>query len=235
MGKVIRAQRLGTSPRRKSPGHRFTEDVRYPILRQPMAGKVVDIAHDSGRTAPLALVKFENGTAKHMISSVGLTVGQSISFGKEGEIKEGNAMQIRSIPEGTLVSNIEINPGDGGKIARAAGTFCRIVTHDLKGTAIQLPSGALKTINSGCLATVGIVAGAGRAEKPMLTAGKHHHLMKARNKLWPVVKGVNMNPVDHPFGGGGHPHIGKPKTVSRNAPPGRKIGSIAARRTGKQR
>src|SRR3989338_8931740 len=121
------------------------------------------------------------------------------------------------------------------KFARSAGTFCRIVTHDQRGTVVQLPSGSFKTVDSKCRAGIGIVAGAGREEKPLLKAGKHYHLMQARNKLWPVGKGVNMNPVDHPFGGGGHPHTGKPKTVSRNAPPGRKIGSIAARRTGMQR
>jgi len=260
MGKIIRAQKVGSSPRRRSPSHRFAENVRYPHTKrdgnaelphihstktqrmsrfvqhaQHTSGTVVDIIHDSGRTAPLSRIRYEDGKEQHFIAQVGVTTGDIITIGKAGEIKEGNVMSIREIPEGTLVSNVELTPGDGGKISRAAGTFCRIVTHDLKGTVIQLPSGSLKTINSGCFATVGIVAGAGREEKPMLKAGKHHHLMKARNKLWPVVKGVNMNPVDHPFGGGGHPHIGKPKTVSRHAPPGRKIGSIAARRTGKKR
>ncbi len=235
MGKVIRAQRFGSSPRRQSPSHRFGGEARYPSISEGLTAKVVDIFHDSGRTAPIAVVKLANGESFNLVATVGMTVGEEISFKKAGETKEGYVMALRDIPEGTLVSNVEITPGDGGSLSRTAGTFCRIVTHDQKGTVIQLPSGSLKTVNSGCLATVGIVAGGGREEKPMLKAGKHHHLMKARNKLWPVVKGVNMNPVDHPFGGGGHPHTGKPKTVSRHAPPGRKIGSIAARRTGKQR
>ncbi len=235
MGKTIRAQKFGKSPMRRSPSHRFIGEISYPMLGEGIRAKVADILHDSGRTAPVAVLRLENGESFNLIATVGLSVGDEIIFKKAGETKEGYVMPLRDIPEGTLVSNVEITPGDGGSLSRTAGTFCRIVTHDQKGTVLQLPSGNLKTLNSGCLATVGIVAGGGREEKPMLKAGKHHHLMKARNRLWPVVKGVNMNPVDHPFGGGGHPHTGKPKTVSRHAPPGRKIGSIAARRTGKKR
>jgi len=82
---------------------------------------------------------------------------------------------------------------------------------------------------------VGIVAGGGRIDKPMLKAGRNYHKYKAKRKSWPRVRGVAMNPVDHPFGGGNHQHIGKPSTVSRYAPPGRKVGLIAARRTGRIR
>jgi len=234
MGKVIRAQRIGKSPRRKSPGHRFVAAAKYPSIKQDIRGTVVDIIHDSGRTAPLAFIKFENGQEAHLVAQVGVQAGQQISFNK-GEVKEGNVLHLKEIPEGTLISAVEIIPGDGGKIARAGGTFCRIVTRDRRGTVIQLPSGGFKTVSSDCLATVGIVAGVGRKEKPLLKAGKHFYIARSRNKLWPVVKGVNMNPVDHPYGGGGHTHLGKPKTVSRHAPPGRKIGSIAERRTGKMR
>ncbi len=235
MGKVIRAQRVGTSPRRRSPGHRFRADVIHPKFGVTEAyGKVLDIVHDPGRTAPLALVQFENNKKLYIVAPLGLKIGQQISYGK-AEIKEGNISTIGGIPEGTLVYNVENIPGDGGKFARSGGTFCRIVTHDQRGTVVQLPSGTFKTVDSKCRAAVGIVAGSGRHEKPFMKAGPHFHAMSARNRLWPVVKGVNMNPVDHPFGGGGHPHTGKPKTVARSAPPGRKIGSIAARRTGKQR
>src|SRR3989344_7478230 len=235
MGKVIRAQRLGSTPRRRSPGHRFRANVIHQQFGvKEFYGKVIDIVHDPGRTAPLTLVEFENGEKLYTIAPLRVKIGQTIVYGK-AEIAEGNITFIGDIPEGTLVYNVENNPGDGGKFARGAGTFCRIVTHDARGTIVQLPSGAFKTINSKCRAGIGVVAGSGRHEKPFMKAGTHYYAMRARNKLWPVVKGVNMNPVDHPFGGGGHPHTGKPKTVARSAPPGRKIGSVAARRTGVQR
>jgi large subunit ribosomal protein L2 len=97
-----------------------------------------------------------------------------------------------------------------------------------------MPSGVLKWFNPKCRATVGIVAGGGRVDRPFLKAGKKYHKMKARAAKYPRVSGVAMNAIDHPFGGGNRKHPGRPTTVSRNAPPGRKVGQIAARRTGKR-
>jgi len=101
-------------------------------------------------------------------------------------------------------------------------------------TIVQLPSGKMKKLNPKCRAVIGIVAGGGRTEKPFCKAGKKFHRMKVRATKWPTSRGVAMNVVDHPFGGGGQQHCGRPKTVARGTPPGRKVGSIAARRTGRK-
>jgi len=99
--------------------------------------------------------------------------------------------------------------------------------------AIQMPSGKQKWFNEMCLATIGIVAGGGRGEKPFVKAGNKYHKMKSQAQKWPRSSGLKMNVIDHPFGGGGHQHCGRPKTVARGTSPGRKVGSIAARRTGR--
>ena len=129
---------------------------------------------------------------------------------------------------------VEFKPFDGGKSARASGVYAILVAHENKRTMVQLPSGKMKWVSSKCRATIGVVSGGGRIEKPLLKAGKKYNMMKSKAGKYPRVSGVAMNSIDHPFGGGGHQHPGKPKTVSRGAPPGRKVGSIAARRTGKR-
>jgi large subunit ribosomal protein L2 len=143
-------------------------------------------------------------------------------------------MPIGRISEGIPIYNIELSPGDGGKLVRSAGANATIVSHDGEKTIIQLPSSRFKTLNSNCRATVGILAGGGRKDKPFLKAGKKHYEFRKRGKQYPVVRGVAMCAVSHPHGGGGHQHVGKPYTVKRGAPPGRKVGSIAAKRTGRK-
>merc|ERR1712187_40702 len=103
---------------------------------------------------------------------------------------------------------------------------------DANTTQIRLPSGIKKTVSADCRATVGIVAGGGRLDKPMLKAGRAYHKYRVKRNCWPTVRGVAMNPVEHPFGGGNHQHIGNPSTCRRDASPGAKVGLIAARRTG---
>jgi large subunit ribosomal protein L2 len=239
MGKRIRAQRIGVSPRRRSPGHRFKGAIKHASLQSfaegTSKGEVIDFLHDPGRTAPVARVKFEDGSIESVIAPNSLSVGDEVSKGPSAKTSLGNSVFLSKIPEGTLVYNVEANPGDGGKFARASGTFIKIVSHDPTGTVVQMKSGAFKTLNAKCRANVGVVAGGGRLEKPFVKGGTKRKVMRARGKLHPRVSGVHMNPTDHPFGGGNHPHIGKPKTVSRHAPPGRKVGSISPKRTGKKR
>eukprot|EP01106_Pelomyxa_sp_JSP_P004700 TRINITY_DN1748_c0_g1_i2.p2 TRINITY_DN1748_c0_g1~~TRINITY_DN1748_c0_g1_i2.p2 ORF type:complete len:152 (-),score=47.48 TRINITY_DN1748_c0_g1_i2:132-587(-) len=139
------------------------------------------------------------------------------------------------MPEGTVVCNVERKVGDRGTLARASGNYATVVSHntDLNRTKIKLPSGQKKTVSSTCRGMVGVVAGGGRTDKPLLKAGNAYWKFKAKRKCWPRVRGVCMNPVDHPHGGGLHCHLGKPSTVRRSAPPGQKVGLIAARRTGR--
>merc|ERR1712205_300792 len=121
----------------------------------------------------------------------------------------------------------------GGKFAKTSGGFAQIIGH-IEGadkTRLRMPSGQKKTITSFARAAIGIVAGGGRIDKPMLKAARAFHKYKAKRNSWPKVRGVAMNPVEHPHGGGNHQHIGHPSTVRRDSVPGQKVGLIAARRT----
>lgn len=134
-------------------------------------------------------------------------------------------MPVNRIPEGTVICNVEGNAGDRGKFARASGTSAIIIGHsdDNEKTRVRLPSGARKTLTGSARAMVGLVAAGGRTDKPILKAGNQFHKFKRQRKKWPQVRGVAMNPVEHPHGGGNHQHIGKPATVSRYAAPGQKV------------
>lgn len=147
----------------------------------------------------------------------------------------GNVLPVGDMPEGTVVCNLEQKPGDRGRMARCSGDYAIVVGHieEAGKTQVRLPSGSKKTIMSNCRAMVGIVAGGGRMDKPMLKAGRSYHKYRVKRKAWPVVRGVARNPVEHPHGGGNHQHIGKASTCLRAAPPGRKCGLIGARRTGR--
>ena len=236
MGKRLIQQRRGRiKGRYGSPSHRFKGDVKYARDISKNEGIVVDILHDSGRTAPLASVKLKDNNKILVIAPEGIKIGDEIKFSEnKNEIAVGNIMPVGKIPEGAPVYNVELSPGDGGKLVRAGGSNATVVSHDKKTTVIQLPSGAFKRLDSSCKATVGIVAGGGRKDKPLVKAGKKYYAFRTRGKQYPVVRGVAMNPVSHPHGGGGHQHVGKPYTVKRGASPGRKVGSIAAKRTGRK-
>lgn len=143
-------------------------------------------------------------------------------------------LPLESMPEGTIVCNIEEKAGDRGALARTSGNYATVIGHNIDDgtTRIKLPSGSKKVVASNCRAAIGIVAGGGRMDKPLLKAGRAYHKYKAKRNCWPVTRGVAMNPVDHPHGGGNHQHVGHATTVSRYAPAGKKVGLIAARRTG---
>lgn len=235
MGKRIIPQRRGANKGRfKVPSHRHKGKVRYP--HKFKKGVVTDIMHDIGHTAPLAKIKSESGETAFMPATEGIKVGDEIEFStNKKDVKPGNIILLDKIPEGAPIYNIEMNPGDGGKLVRSGGTNGIVVSHAGGKTVIQLPSGKFKTLNSKCKATVGVAAGGGRGDKPFLKAGKRSKLAKGKGRLYPKVRGVAMNPVDHPHGGGGHQHVGKPSTVKRGSSPGRKVGSIAAKKTGRGR
>jgi large subunit ribosomal protein L8e len=146
----------------------------------------------------------------------------------------GNILPVNSLPEGTIVSNCEGKLGDRGSFARASGCSAVIIGHSDEGrkTRIRLPSGIRKTVQGTCRAMVGVVAGGQRTDKPLLKANNSYFKYRGKRNHWPRVRGVAMNPVEHPHGGGNHQHIGHPSTVRRDTPRGRKVGLIAARRTG---
>ncbi len=240
MGKRLIVQRRGKGTSTyKSPSHRGMGPVKYPRYSDEekggtIKGRVVSLHHAPSRTAPVAKVKYEDGSKGLVLVSEGTNVGQEILFGRSKEIKAGNVMALSEIPEGTPVFNIEGRKGDGGKYVRSAGTYALLVGHDPSKTMIQLPSGVMKAFSPQCRATIGVVGAGGRREKPMLKAGKKRHSIRSRAKYWPRVRGVAMNIVNHPYGGGSKQSAGKTDSVSRHAPPGRKVGLIAPKKTGKR-
>ncbi|TNN09240.1 60S ribosomal protein [Schistosoma japonicum] len=227
MGRVIRSQRKGAGGVFKAhtkhrKGAARLRPVDFAERHGYIRGVVKEIIHDPGRGAPLAKVAFRDVYSYKLIKQTFIAA-------------EG--LHTGAMPEGTVVCNLEEKCGDRGRLARASGNYATVVAHnpDTKRTRVKLPSGAKKVLPSTCRAMVGLVAGGGRVDKPILKAGRAYHKYKAKRHCWPVVRGVAMNPVEHPHGGGNHQHIGKPSTIRRDASHGRKVGLIAARRTGRIR
>ncbi|MBP1909306.1 50S ribosomal protein L2 [Methanolobus bombayensis] len=237
MGKRLISQNRGAGkPTYRAPSHKYKAALTHPRVDEEdtIYATVIEITHDPARSAPVVKVSFENGEERLILAPEGIAVGDRIACGISAEIKPGNILPLAEIPEGSPVCNIESKPNDGGHFARASGTYATVVSHDRGKTVVQMPSGEMKWLNPKCRATIGIVAGGGRVDRPFLKAGKKYHKMKTRAAKYPRVSGIAMNAIDHPYGGGNRKHPGKPTTVGRNAPPGRKVGQIAARRTGKR-
>ncbi len=222
------------APRMLSPSHRHSGNVSYPVNWTGTA-TVEKIDHAPGRTCILATLKTSEGKELLHIASEGMSVGQTVVFTNTTQIQPGNVTVVSKIPEGTPIYNIEARPNDGGKFVRTAGTAAEIVTHAEGRTVVRMPSGKFRDCHPLARATIGLVAGGGRGDKPFLKAGKVYHHMRARGQRWPRVRGVAMNPVDHPHGGGAHNFRGGQTSVARGAPPGRKVGKIAPSRTGMRR
>jgi len=247
MGRVIRAQRKGSGGIFKS----HTKHRKGPARHRPLdfaerhgyvKGVVKELLHDPGRGAPLAVVQFRHQYKYRLdkqlfVAAEGLYTGQFLYCGRKAALTVGNVLPLAVMPEGTIICNVEGKVGDRGSFARCSGNYSTIVGHldDGNKTKIRLPSGAKKIVSSSCRAMIGLVSGGGRIDKPILKAGVAFWKYKAKRNSWPRVRGVAMNPVDHPHGGGNHQHIGHPSTVRRDAPAGQKVGLIAARRTGRLR
>lgn len=237
MGKNLIQQARGKGgPRYRAPSFRYKGECKYTKYEEiTLTGKIIDLVHCQGHSAPLAQIKYENGDMVLVQAPEGVRVGDEVKMGNNIEVKKGNVMPLRNIPEGIAIYNIESFPGDGGKFVRASGGFAKIITKMQNKIVVELPSAKRRLFLPECRATIGIIAGSGRKEKPFLKAGKRYYAMRARNKLWPQVSGTSMNAVDHPFGGSSSAVKGGSTQASRNAPPGRKVGKIAPKRTGKKR
>lgn len=247
MGKVTLSCRKGKGSvfvaktrLRKGPVRMRRSD--YSERNGYVKGIIKDIIHEPGRGAPIAKVQFNNPITykkdnELFVAVEGMYSGQFVYCGKKAQLAVGNVLPMGQLPEGSVVCNVESKAGDRGRLIKTSGAYGVVVAHDEdKGTTkIRLPSGAKKTVSSLCRGMVGIVAGGGRTDKPLLKAGRAYHKYRVKRNEWPKVRGVAMNPVEHPFGGGNHQHIGHPSTASREAPSGAKAGLIAARRTGRLR
>ncbi|MEM0121578.1 MAG: 50S ribosomal protein L2, partial [Thermoprotei archaeon] len=225
MGKRILVRRAGrgTSVFR-SPTWKRVGAARYPLLER-LKGVVVELLHDPGRGVPVARVKYENGQF-FTVAWEGCWVGQEVELGRDAPPLNGNVLPLSAVPDGAKVFNIELKLGDGGSIARASGAYCTVVSHGEGKVVLTLPSGASKVLDARCRATIGVAAAGGRIEKPFMKAGVKYHLMKAKPTKYPRVRGVAMNIVSHPHGGGNHPSVSRSTTVSRRLPPGKKVGHI---------
>jgi large subunit ribosomal protein L2 len=210
--------------------------VRYPFVPEGItaAMKVLDIVHERGRAYPLAEVDY-SGKKFFLPAVSGTVVGSQIQIGPQASVTTGNILPLANIPEGSSICNIERYLGDGGRLVRQAGESAILFANTPQGSTIRMPSGRTAFLSSKCRASIGIVSGGGRTEKPFLRAGAKYHLMKSKGKMYPRMRGIAMAAVYHPFGGGRHQHPGKSTSTSRNAPPGRKVGHIAPRKTGRKR
>lgn len=238
MGKPLQQQRKGKgSPSFRRPSHRFKADVMlraYDAAEREgvVKGEVVGFVDDPARTALLMDLKFEDGKRMMLIAPEGIHVGGKVEMGSKAGIGIGNTLPLSLIPDGTPIYNIESSVGDGGKYVRSAGTTAFVVAHKENMVLVRLPSKQVRPFDPRCRAQVGVVSAGGMPERPMMTAGRMHYKAHARNLQWPHVRGVAMNAVDHPFGGGQH-HPGKPTTTARGTPAGRKVGHLAARTVGR--
>ena len=239
MGKRLKQQTRGkATPKYRAKSHRYKAEVKhrkYDDIEKTgfLRGEVVEFIDAPERNTLLARVVFENGEERVIIAPEGIAIGDEIHVGVQGKPLLGSVLPLYAIPDGFYVYNIEKVPGDGGKFARSAGSYGILITKENGKAYIRMPSKRIVEINEECRAQIGVVAGAGVKEKPLLKAGNAYYKYRAKNKPWPKVRGVKMSAYDHPFGGKQH-HEGKPTTVSKHAPPGAKVGHIRARQTGRR-
>lgn len=232
MGKriIVQARGKGSSTyrvRKKA----FKYKLKY-LNKLEGEGTVIRLFNSSAHSSPLAKIKCSEGVF-YIPACKGMFENQKIKFdGKE--IKDGNIMRIGNLPLKTKIYNIESRPKDGGKFIRSGGNYATINKIVGESVFVLMPSKKEKKFNPNCRAIIGVSAGSGRLDKPILKAGKKHHIKKAKSKLWPRTSAVKMNAIDHPFGSGRAKNP-KSKIAKRNAPPGRRIGLIRPRRTGKKK
>ena len=231
MGKNLRQQRLGKgTPKYKVLSHKYVGKADYRLIpKDAEKGILKKIIDAPGRNTPLAIIKIGS---KHVyqIPNQGAYVGEEIDFKNPGK---GNILELGDIPEGNIIYNIELRPGDGGKICRSSGAFATLVTKEDNKIVILMPTKKKKIFSSRCRATIGKAASFGRISKPFRKAGNKFHYKRSMGKLHARTSGSSMNAVDHPFGGSTNP--GRSKNVGRQMPPGTKVGNIAPRRTGKRK
>jgi len=231
MGKTIIQQARGHGSKTyqvRPSAYRFR--IGYPPLENTGKAKVLCLINSPAHSSPLAKIQI-NGKVFFNPACQGLYEGQEIEMGTD-KLVEGNIIPLKNASFNTNLFNIEIRPGDGGKIARTSGTFATVQRVENGQAFVLLGNKREIKLDANCRATIGITAGQGRKLKPVVKAGKKWHMMKARNKLWPRTSAVKFNAVDHPFGCGRGKRI-KSKIAKRNAPAGAKVGHLRPRRTGR--
>ncbi len=184
--------------RRRGGGHkRLYRVVDFKRRNFDVPAKVMRLEYDPNRSAFIALIEYEGGEQSYILAPQRLAVGDMVISGERADIKPGNAMPLASIPVGTIVHNVEMKPGKGGQIARAAGTYVQLVGRDAGYALLRLGSGEVRMVRADCMASIGAVSNSDNANAKLGKAGRKRWIGKR-----PSVRGVSMNPVDHPHGGG---------------------------------
>jgi large subunit ribosomal protein L2 len=184
--------------RRRGGGHkRRYRLVDFKRRKFDVPAKVLRLEHDPNRTAFIALIEYEDGEQSYILAPQRVGPGDAVISGAKADIKPGNAMPLAAIPVGTIVHNVEMKPGKGGQLARSAGTYVQLVGRDAGYALMRLSSGEVRMVRAECMATVGAVSNPDQANIKLGKAGRKRWLGKR-----PAVRGVAMNPIDHPHGGG---------------------------------
>lgn len=171
-----------------------------------MTATVLTLEYDPNRSAHIALVQYEDGEKRYILAPVGLKVGDKIEAGANADIKPGNALPLSNIPTGTFIHNVELYPGRGGQLARAAGNAAQLMAKEGVYALLRLPSGELRNVSADCMATIGQVGNTDHENVKIGKAGRTRHM-----GIRPTVRGSVMNPNDHPHGGGeGKSPVGRP-------------------------
>ncbi|WP_243313486.1 50S ribosomal protein L2 [Fundidesulfovibrio agrisoli] len=186
-----------TSRRRGAGNKRRYREIDFRRDKMNIPAKVATIEYDPNRSARIALLHYADGEKRYILAPVGVNVGDTVVSGETADIRPGNALPMFKMPVGTLLHNIEMSPGRGGQMCRAAGTYAQLVAKEGKHALLRLPSGEVRNVLAACIATVGQVGNVTHENVSIGKAGRNRWLGKR-----PEVRGVAMNPVDHPHGGG---------------------------------
>ena len=171
--------------------------IDFKRKKDDMVATVVGIEYDPNRSANIALIEYEDGTKSYILAPIGLKDGDQVVSGMNTDIKPGNCLPIENIPVGTLIHNIELNPGQGGKLVKAAGGSAQLMAKEGAYAHVRLPSGEMRLILARCRATIGTIGNTDHENIKLGKAGRKRHM-----GIRPTVRGSVMNPVDHPHGGG---------------------------------
>ena len=184
--------------------------IDFKRKKDNVQATVIGIEYDPNRTSNIALIKYDDGELSYILAPVGLTDGDKVISGENVDIKPGNSMPIANIPVGTLIHNIELNPGQGGKLVKAAGGEAQLMAKEGKYAHVRLPSGEMRLVRAECRATIGTIGNSDHANVKLGKAGRSRHM-----GIRPTVRGSVMNPNDHPHGGGeGRAPVGRPSPMT---------------------
>jgi large subunit ribosomal protein L2 len=232
MGKRIIQQRRGHGSLTYRVRNKASLDKK-PGYPKDLSGEyvVTKLISSIGHSTPIAKFRGNSGETFYNFASQLLYVGQKI---KSDGVNSGDISELGSIKNGTTVFNIEHKPKDGGKFIKTGGNYGIILNKNNDMVTVLFPSKKEKVLDPKCRATIGVCSGHGRLDKPILKAGKKFHIMKSKSKLWPRTSAVAMNKIDHLFGSGRGKRV-KSKIAKRNSSPGRKVGHLRPRRTGRKK